>query len=281
MIIALVATSMVGAQAQKFQGGEKNLELNFLPFSSESPIGLDGIRFRMFNSESSAIRVGFSISGQKDEFVYSPQYQSFATDGSEITIPDLLETNKSFGFSIRPGYEKHFPGTDRLSPYVGAELQFSMERTSLTREFHDGNTEESDLAPEDRQVWDMTVTTGSSSFGLNGLAGFDFYFTDNLYIGAELSLGFSRTKYRDRETEASNPDNYKYSDDAQADIDFYQWGYDEVNDEIVKLTVTGSGNPEDYTYDPITGIPTSYKTRTKSSNWGPSAQGTLRIGWLF
>jgi len=283
MFIALVASSMVGAQAQKFQGGEKNLELNFSPLSDAPLGGLEGIRFRMFNSESSAIRVGFSISGHNDESVYSPQEVAYGagSNGSDVTIPDLLETNKSFSFSIRPGYEKHFAGTDRLSPYVGAELEFSMEKSTLTREFHDGNTLENDEAPEQRQVWDMSVTTGSSSIGLNALAGFDFYFTDNLYLGAELSLGFNRTKFRDRETVASNPDNYKFSDEAQADIDFWQAGLNEAGTSIEYMTVTGNGNPADATFDPETGERLSYKSSTKNSHWGPSVQSTLRLGWLF
>ena len=282
MFIALVATSVAGANAQKFQGGEKNLEVNFSPLS-ENPVAIDGIRFRMFNSESSAIRVGFSISGQKDVSVYSPQFVDYGggSNGSDVTIPDLLETNRSFGFSIRPGYEKHFAGTDRLSPYVGAELAFSMERSTLTREFHDGNTAESDAAPEQRQVWDMTVTTGSSTLGLNALAGFDFYFTDNLYLGAEISLGLNRKSYRDRETEASNPDNYKFSAEAKGDIDFWQAQMNQAGTSIEYQTITGSGNPEDVIVDPTTGVLFSYKSTTKSSSWGPTVQSTLRIGWLF
>ncbi len=282
MFIALVATSVAGANAQKFQGGEKNLELNFSPLS-DNPIAIDGIRFRMFNSESSAIRVGFSISGQKNVDVYSPQFVAIGagSNGSDVTIPDLLETNKSFGFSIRPGYEKHFAGTDRLSPYVGAELAFSMERSTLTREFHDGNTAESDDAPEQRQVWDMSVTTGSSTLGLNALAGFDFYFTDNLYLGAEITLGLNRTSYRDRETEASNPDNYKFSDEAKGDIDFWQAQMNATGTAIEYLTITGNGNPDDVVIDPLTGELVSYKSTVKNSSWGPSFQSTLRLGWLF
>jgi hypothetical protein len=155
-----------------------------------------------------------------------------------------------------------------------------MERSTLTREFHDGNTADSDDAPEQRQVWDMSVTTGSSTLGLNALAGFDFYFTDNLYLGAEISLGLNRTSYRDRETEASNADNYKFSLEAQGDIDFWQAQMNATGTSIEYQTITGNGNPEDITVDPITGDVT-YKSTVKSSSWGPSVQSTLRLGWLF
>ena len=114
MFIALVATSMVGAQAQKFQGGEKNLEVNFSPLG-ENPIGIEGIRFRMFNSESSAIRLGFNINGGKTTDVVQQPYE-VENGANDISKSELYSTSKNFGFSIRPGYEKHFAGTDRLSP---------------------------------------------------------------------------------------------------------------------------------------------------------------------
>ena len=207
LFIALVATAAVGAQAQKFQGGEKNLEVEFNPFGG-SPIGMpNGFRFRMFNSESSAIRVGFNIGGTNMSEVYEQQAQVDGSDGAKVVLPELNQSMKSFNFSIRPGYEMHFQGTDRLSPYVGAELAYSMSSSEMTREFHNSNNADDQSKPENWQTWDMTVKNGSSSFGLNALAGVDFYFVDNFYLGAEVSLGFQNTSYKDRETTASNEDD--------------------------------------------------------------------------
>lgn len=278
LFIALVATTVVGAQAQKFQGGEKNLEVEFNPFGG-SPIGMpNGFRFRMFNSESSAIRIGFNIGGTNDSQVYSQQSKTEGSDGATVILPELNQSQQSFNFAIRPGYEMHFAGTDRLSPYVGAELMYAMSSSTMTREFHNANNADDQSKPENWQTWDMTVKNGSSTFGLNALAGVDFYFVDNFYLGAEINLGFHNTSYKDRETTAGNEDAWKYSVAAQADPDFYQATWNAEETAIEYQTIIGPGGLE---YIEEFGAFVEKTSPTKSSGWGPSFQSTLRLGWLF
>jgi opacity protein-like surface antigen len=268
LFIALVATSVAGAQAQKFQGGEKNLEVEFNPFGG-SPIGMNGLRFRMFNSESSAIRIGFNIGGTNNNEVYSQQDKTEGSDGAVVILPELNQSMQTFNFAIRPGYEMHFAGTDRLSPYVGAELMYAMQSSTTTREFHNANNADDQSKPENWQTWDMTVKNGSSMFGLNALAGVDFYFVDNFYLGAEINLGFHNTSYKDRETTAGNEDAWKYSEAAQLDPDFYQATWNAENTAVEYQTIIGPGNPLEAT------------SPTKTSGWGPNFQSTIRLGWLF
>jgi len=278
LFIALVATSVVGAQAQKFQGGEKNLEVEFNPFGG-NPIGMpNGFRFRMFNSESSAIRVGFNIGGTNNNEVYLQQDKTEGSDGAVVILPELNQSMKSFNFAIRPGYEMHFAGTDRLSPYVGAELMFAMESSELTREFHNANNADDVTKPENWQTWEMSVKNGSSTFGLNALAGVDFYFADNFYLGAEINLGFHNTSFKDRETTAGNEDAWKYSGiqigEPGFDPDFYQATWNAEETAIEYQTIIGPGDP-----NPVTNP--AGTSPTKSSGWGPNFQSTLRLGWLF
>jgi hypothetical protein len=290
MFIALVATSVAGANAQKFQGGEKNLEVEFNPLS-DKPIGMpNGFRFRMFNSESSAIRVGFNVGGSNKSEVYSQQ-DVVTVAGKDVVIPELNQSNKSFNFSIRPGYEKHFAGTDRLSPYVGAELMYSMERSTFTKEFHSANAAGDVGKIENYQVWDMSVKNGSNTLGLNALAGVDFYFADNFYLGVEVNLGFHNTKYKDRETTASNEDAWKYSGLISTTgnidpeyLDFYQAQWNNAGTAIEYQTIVGPGETPEVVFDPNNGNVISVAEKnspTKSSGWGPNFQSTLRLGWLF
>ena len=277
LFIALIATTVVGAQAQKFQGGEKNLEVEFNPFGG-SPIGMpNGFRFRMFNSESSAIRVGFNIGGSNMNEVYIQQGTEEGSDGAVVITPELNQSNQTFNFAIRPGYEKHFAGTDRLSPYVGAELMYAMESSTLNREFHNANNADDQSKPENWVTWDMSVKNGSSTFGLNALAGVDFYFADNFYLGAEVSLGFHNTTYKDRETSAGDEDAWKYSV-AQLDPDFYQATWNAEETEIEYQTIIGPGGLE---FDGVSGFFFEKNSPTKNSGWGPNFQSTLRLGWLF
>jgi len=254
MFIALVATSVVGAQAQKFQGGEKNLEVNFSPLSA-SPIGIDGIRFRMFNSESSAIRVGFSINGGKTTDVMSQ-----ALEVGTVTIPELYSTDKTFGFSLRPGYEKHFAGTDRLSPYVGAELIFAMTSKTYTEEYHSGNSDATIGDPANWTTWTAARKDGTTTFGLNAVAGADFYFADNFYLGVELGLGFQSEKQKDVEVTVSD-ENAWIKSGTVTHVDGF------LTDKDGKLVI-------DSTIGDGTG-------KYKNSAWGPNFQSTLRLGWLF
>lgn len=260
MFIALVASSVVGANAQKFQGGEKNLEVNFSPLS-ENPIGIEGIRFRMFNSESSAIRVGFNISGDKQTDVWAQPGEEVAPNGSLVTTPELYATNKSFGFSISPGYEKHFAGTDRLSPYVGAELMFAMNSTTQTEEHHSGNSESTFDDPANWSTWTTERKDGTTSFGLNALAGADYYFADNFYLGLEIKLGFHSHKQKDVEVTVSDENAWLLYPGA-TNVDEF-------------LTINEAGKMEVRT---IIGDGTG---AFKFSDWGPAVNTSFRLGWLF
>jgi len=273
MFLALAAVATVDAGAQKFQGGEKNLEVQFTPLGG-SPIGINGLRFRMFNSESSAIRVGFSVGGSKTQTVNTQPGEEVGPDG-KVQMPELYDTEKSFNFSIRPGYEKHFAGTDRLSPYVGGEIIFAMGSETLTREFSGPQTSD-DLGDFAKYVtWEMTRKQGTTTFGVNGVAGVDFYFVDNLYMGVELGLGFQSTSYKDRETTASNAEAWEQSNgapagpnggsqyNAQGDGDFDQATADD-DGNLSFSTLIGDGNGN-----------------YKGNGWGPTFQSTIRLGWLF
>lgn len=189
--IAIAFAAVVSADAQKQTGGEKNLEVQFAPLGG-NPVSISGIRLRLFNSESSAIRIGFNIGGTSSKEITQEV-------DNDADLLDLTTTDKTFNFAIRPGYEKHFAGTDRLSPYVGAELLIGIAReTTITETQYTDNS-------GDPQMQTETSKSGSTTFGINAVAGTDFYFADNIYLGAEIGFGFSRTGDGDNETTYENP----------------------------------------------------------------------------
>ena len=75
----------------------------------------------------------------------------------------------SMGFSIGYGREKHFKGTNRLSPYLGWDL--SVAYASIFA----GNN------------------VAGFGLGMRGLTGMDYYFAQNLYLGIEFGLGLNGT----------------------------------------------------------------------------------------
>jgi len=184
--IAIAFAAAVSADAQKQTGGEKNLEVQFAPLGG-NPVSISGIRLRIFNSESSAIRIGLNVGGSSSKEITQEQ-------SNDANLIELSTTNKTFNFSIRPGYEKHFAGTDRLSPYIGGELLIGIARSTDITETQYGD--------EELQI--QTDKSGSTTFGINAVAGTDFYFADNIYLGAEIGFGFSRTADGDNETTFEN-----------------------------------------------------------------------------
>ncbi|MEZ4798884.1 MAG: hypothetical protein R2809_03720 [Flavobacteriales bacterium] len=266
--IALALTATTSMFAQKQTGDEKNLEVQFAPLGG-SPVSISGIRFRMFNSENTAIRIGLNIGGSTTTTVNSQPTERTSGSGSIVSVPELYDTDKSSTIALRVGYEKHFDGTDRLSPYIGADLSFGIGRSSFEREYFGPNTADqlnnNDVA--NFSTWTMTRKEGSTMFGINAVAGFDFYFTDALYFGAEIGFGFQSNKLKDVEVEVSDESAYIY---AEADNDFSDFSdvatFDLVNgNTVVKYnTIIGDGSGD-------------YKT----FNWGPVFQPTLRLGWLF
>lgn len=176
------------SSAMKQESGNRQLEVQLAPFGG-NPISIGGIRYRAFLSDQSAYRatifIGYSSSTTPD-----PQQN---TQGNTV---DLEDSESSFIISLRPGYEIHFDGTDKLSPYVGAELDFAMQTSS---------SEDQNLVNDATISTTTKGTNGFTRFGLNLVAGADYYIAKNLYMGTELGFGFAMTSNSDIEIESDAP----------------------------------------------------------------------------
>lgn len=171
--------------SMKPQGKDFTVEVNFAPFSS-SPVSISYLRFRTFTSEKGAVRLGFSV-------------------GAENGSPSEDQTAKTFELNLRPGYEWHFAGTDRLSPYVGLELDFAKKSSEFESD-EDGNEFTIDGA------WLGGEERGFTRIGANFIIGADVYIIKRLYLGTEIGFGFERVKSSNIEIEivgASDPDTDK------------------------------------------------------------------------
>ncbi|HEY0029758.1 MAG TPA: DUF3575 domain-containing protein [Bacteroidia bacterium] len=174
--------------------GANNLELNFVPLNGK-PIQLTYIRYRRFLSETTAFRlgIGLSYSSSKADSVFNSNVTANTTVSS-----DYKKTQ--FGWNIKPGFEKHFAGTNRLSPYMGVELDLAGQ-----------STKEVNPTGIDAQDGFFIVTDknknkgGFFRAGVNLVAGFDCYITKHLYLGTELGFGFQMVKYSDYKMTTSYP----------------------------------------------------------------------------
>jgi opacity protein-like surface antigen len=182
-VVLAGATSLVMAQ-KPTEGAPHSLELQMNLTGDESTIIAPQLKYRYFLSSNLAVRFGLSIDGSKEETNFSED-----PDGSG-SVGTLVE--KSSSWEVAPGIEYHFAGTDRLSPYVGLALSIGGGKDTETCTECDGSDYFEDYSEE--------TVTPFSSFGVGLLAGADFYFAENFFVGAEFGYQINSETEKDSET---------------------------------------------------------------------------------
>jgi hypothetical protein len=189
LTIAVVFGMIAVSNAQfKQAAGDKSFELQFAPLGG-SPVGINGIQFKSYSSETTALRLNIFVGRTNESKITQQPCDTFTTTGSVEQL-ELREKNATTEIGLRPGIEKHFAGTDRLSPYVGAELDVAKKWSAKKEESqYNGKT------GDDPKVF-VKKTSGKDGYlrlGVNLVAGFDYFFTKKLFIGAEFGFGVSST----------------------------------------------------------------------------------------
>jgi hypothetical protein len=187
-----VLASATFASAQESTGvlkavaGNRTVEFGFTPLGG-APISITGIQVRMFKSDKMAYRANIFLAlNNKGEITQD------AAVAAGIPIPELKTKTSSFEIGLAPGVEKHFEGTDRLSPYMGLVLDLGFKSSKKVVE----SAEFSSVAATERTIQSKT-TKGEDGFIRMGLMlpiGFDYYIAKHLYLGAEMGLGLGFTK---------------------------------------------------------------------------------------
>lgn len=130
---------------------------------------------------------GFSLNGGNLNFNYTLSDEWMVRLGFGVTVDKTASKdedgnkahNTQSSFNIKPGIIYSFSGTDRLEPYVGLELVFGL----------DSSCEYSNVK-QDGATYERENKTRNSHFGANAVTGFNFYVAKDLYVGAEVGLGF-------------------------------------------------------------------------------------------
>jgi len=170
---AVVVSSSLFAQkatAENPFSVEGQLSYNTSSLSFNAP----SLRMRYFIADDLAARVSLSINNSSTKDYYYELPDNAGGEGTEV--------NKISMTMVSLGAEKHFAGTDKLSPYVGADIVFGMGNNSAKWDKFDGSGYNADFT--------AAAKAPTSMFGLNLVAGTDYYFAENFYVGMELGLGF-------------------------------------------------------------------------------------------
>ncbi len=151
--------------------------LNPMAAAGVPSIVTPGLRFRYFATENIAVRVslGFSSSKRTENF-FENEADNSGNSGTYVT---KLGTT-----TIGIGGEYHFAGTEKLSPYAGLDINFGMGKYTTEGTQTDGaNWIATDYSEKSEQK--------TGGFGVGLVAGTDYYFAQNFYLGVEMGLGFN------------------------------------------------------------------------------------------
>lgn len=161
------------------------------PFSLEGGLNLNStsntftapsIKFRYFATENIAGRLGIQYNSSKTV----TNHYGIGTDGFESADSLGTEMDKSSMTWISIGGSYHFSQLERLSPYVALDVMIGMGSSSSEWTDFDGTGySDGDAA---------TIDSKTSGLGVGIGAGFDYYFAENVFIGAELGLTYMSSK---------------------------------------------------------------------------------------
>lgn len=168
--LLLSALSMLSTAtfAQKANQGNITSELGVSLSTSGSTINSFGLNFRYFKRSNMALTTGISGSYSRTEENYTQFADGSGDRGQYISI------NHNMDFSV--GVQKHFPGTKRLSPFIGAEVFSVFSGFKNKGDDGDANRYRSSYSYSDK------LTTRRP--GIRAVFGFDYWITQGLYVGA-------------------------------------------------------------------------------------------------
>ncbi len=183
-VVLAGATSLVMAQ-KPTEGAPHSLELQMNLTGDVSTIVAPSLKYRYFFASNMAIRFGLGFDGSKVE-------NNFAENGDGTGALGTQEL-KSSGWAVAPGFEYHFTGTDRLSPYLGLSVAIGGGKSTETWSNFDGEGY-NDLYSN------AEIESPYSSFGVGILAGMDYYVAENLFLGAEFGYLIGSTTNKEGST---------------------------------------------------------------------------------
>ncbi len=180
---ALTLTGSLFAQKPASDDARYSLEgLANLNTTDGMSFAAPSLRLRYFATDNIAARVQFGFGGDGSSVVNIPSSESYTyyenANGTGATgTVDIARSQWNLGL----GAEYHLTGTDKMSPYFSAGINFG--KGSYTETW--ANSDGSDYSAV---ITDAKIEGGYGTFGWGLGAGFDYYVADNLYLGLEMNL---------------------------------------------------------------------------------------------
>ena len=171
LLLTIMAFS-VSAFAQKPVKGNLLTEVNVSLNQWTNELSIPNLRFRYFIADDLAVRADLSVSGASAE-------NNFSSGGTD---KDGTQEISQSSFLLRVGAEKHWAGTEKLSPFAFGMIGLANNSASQKWTDYDGTGYAKDFNAE--------VESGSSSFGIQLGMGADYWITKSFYVGTEFGWGW-------------------------------------------------------------------------------------------
>lgn len=114
-----------------------------------------------------------------DKFAYRATLFLANNNDTDNPSSNVVVKDNDFGLGLGFGAEKHFTGTDRLSPYVGGDVLVG---------FANASTKTTTTATSGTTVVREVKGPNSFRFGVRGVFGADYYFAKRVFLGVEAGL---------------------------------------------------------------------------------------------
>jgi hypothetical protein len=194
-------------------GNNFMLEFNFKPFG-DNIISFNQFQMKYRVTDNFALRLGLAFD--------KTDVKLNAEDYPESETMKYTSGANTIKYGILPGIEYHFLKNSKVSPYLGFEFSYFNQSAkanyrTFKQEYQNGKfvyipvdvkvdgftgeyssinfedyPEDGDLARYAAAIYSFRSCT---SYGGNLLAGCDFYFMRNMYVGIEAGLSYNSIKY--------------------------------------------------------------------------------------
>jgi outer membrane protein W len=183
--VAMMPTAVKGQTGNGFKAekGGFSLEVGLSSLDTDSAsisIPKGQIRAVYMVSDKLAFRLGIGVEAKSDN------------DDNGMTGDEWVQsTKRSTKISFTPGIAYYLSGTERLAPYLGAELLIASESKNST-------TEGSNFKQIIRNEGELFNT-----YGIGVFSGFNYYFAKRLYAGVEVKFGVKLESLKNTVTETT------------------------------------------------------------------------------
>ncbi len=238
LFLAIGFSSSVTAQNKptNFQGDSL---ANLKPLNGDIGFGLkaNGLKGLLWENNFDSLTI--QIRKVKDQKIVfrgdlSIAYSSVKfSEENKVTSGRFYDESKErrFAIGLAPGIERHFRGTRRLDPYIGAALSIAFVGKTKLTEIDDWEDNDGSFNKEETEI----TSPGGLGFGLDGILGLNYFVADRISLGIEYSLGLTllriKGNYKEKTTE-----RYKATPTSGVETEITE------SDEEIRFTTTNFGN---------------------------------------